>query len=309
MRINRQWRGFLLPTRAFVCAFAWLALPAAAQELAPRAYWPAPLGTDVLVVGFQRNTGDILVDPSLPITGVDSKIDYVQATYQRFFSLFDRTATAQFGLSYADSQTDGFIDGEFRERSVSGLSDARFRLAVNLVGAPAMDARQFAVLRQRPRTIVGASLTVQAPTGDYDADRVINLGTNRWSAKPAVGVIVPLFPSWLFEAEAGAWFFADNDNFVGETREQDPILSLELHLVKRFSPGFWASLDANLYRGGETRIGSGVEANLQRNSRAGFTLVVPVKRRFALRGSYSTGLTTRAGGDFDLFSISLLYAW
>lgn len=309
MRSNRPGPGPLLSNCAIVCALAWLAFPAAAQELAPRAYWPAPVGTDVLLIGYQRNSGDILLDPSLPITGVDSEINYVQGTYQRFFSLFGRTATAQFALSYADGRTEGFVDGVFLKRQTSGLSDARVRLAVNLLGAPAMDARGFAALRENPDPIVGASLTVQAPTGDYDADRVINLGTNRWSVKPAVGMILPLFPSWLFEAEVGTWFYSDNDDFVGQTREQDPIVSLEMHIVKRFGPGFWASLDANYYTGGETRIGSGIQANLQRNTRAGVTLVFPIKQHYALRGGYSTGVTTRSGGDFDLFSVSLLYAW
>ncbi len=46
-----------------------------------------------------------------------------------------------------------------------------------------------------------------------------DLGTNRWALKPAVGMIVPLHPTWLFEIEVGAWLFGDNDDFLGETRE------------------------------------------------------------------------------------------
>jgi hypothetical protein len=137
-----------------------------AQELAPRAYWPAPVGTNVAVLAYQRNTGDIVIDPSLPITGVESEIDYLQVGYQRYFSLFGRTASAQVSLPYADGFTEGFVEGEFRQRTTTGLTDARVRVAINLRGAPAMDVAGFQALRQDPRTIIGASIVVQAPTGE-----------------------------------------------------------------------------------------------------------------------------------------------
>jgi hypothetical protein len=282
---------------------------AVAQELTPRAYWPMPIGTNVLVLGYQHNTGDIVIDPSLPITGVESKIDYLQVTYQRSLSLFGRFASAQLSLPYADGITEGTVGGEFLQRKTTGLTDARFRLAMNLIGAPAMDAEGFQALRASPRTIVGASLLLQAPTGDYESDKLLNLGTNRWSVKPAIGMIVPLRPTWLFEIEVGTWFFGDNDDFLGETREQDPIVSVEMHLVKRIRPGFWMSLDANYYEGGDTRVGDDFNDDLQRNSRAGLTVVFPVKGRHALRGSFSTGVSTRSGGDFEMYSLSYLYAW
>lgn len=284
-------------------------LSAQAQELTPRAHWPAPVGTDVLILAYQRNTGDILIDPSLPITGVTSEIDYLQIAYQRFFGLLGRSASVQFSLPYGDGLTEGTVEGEFHRRETGGLTDARMRLAINLTGAPAMDATGFRALRENPRMIIGASVLVQAPTGDYDSDRLINLGTNRWSIKPAIGVIVPLRPTWLFEVEIGTWFYGDNDDFLGETREQDPIVSAEVHLVKRLRPGFWASLDANYYSGGETRIGDDVRQDLQRNSRAGLTLLFPLRGRHAVRGSFSTGLATHSGGEFDIYSLSYLYAW
>jgi hypothetical protein len=283
--------------------------PVQSQELTPRAYWPAPAGTNVFVAGYQRNDGDILIDPSLPITGVESEIQYLQIPYQRFFALLDRTAAVQFSLPYADGLTEGTVEGEFRRRETVGLTDARMRLTINLAGAPTMDMVGFRALRDNPRTIIGASVLVQAPTGDYDGDRLINLGTNRWSIKPAIGMILPLRRTWLFEAEIGAWFFAGNDDFLGETREQKPIVSAEVHLVKRFAPGLWAALDANYYSGGETRVGDGDWQSLQRNSRAGFTVLLPIKGRHAFRGSFSTGVATRSGGDYDIYSLTYVYAW
>lgn len=292
-----------------LAAAALLCNPVVAQELAPRAYWPTPNGTSVALISYQKSTGDIVTDPSLPLVGVESDIDFLQLSYQKTFSLRGRTATIQLSLPYSRGDTEGFVDDVFRERHVSGIADARIRFAVNLKGAQTMDAAGFRALRQEPKPIVGASVLVQVPTGDYESDKVINVGTNRWSIKPAIGVILPIRPTWLFEFEVGGWFFADNDDFLGETREQRPILSMELHLVKRIRPGFWASLDANFYVGGRTRIGDAYSDNLQRNSRVGATVVLPIRRGHALRGSFSTGAVTESGGDFNMYSMSYVRVW
>jgi len=282
---------------------------ASAQELAPRAYWPTPNGMNVFVLAYQHSKGDIVTDPSLPLTGVDSDIDYLQLSYQRTFSLRDRTATVQLSLPFSRGETEGLVDDEFHQRRTSGRGDARARFSINLKGAPSMDAAGFQALRDNPETIVGASLLVQAPTGEYEPDKVINLGTNRWSVKPAIGMILPIHPTWLLEFEIGAWFFGNNDEFLGETREQDPVLSTEFHLVKRIRRGFWVSLDANFYVGGRTSIGENKQANLQRNSRVGATMVFPIKGKHALRGSFSTGAVTESGGDYEMLILSYMYVW
>ena len=293
----------------FALASASVCHSAAAQELAPRAYWPTPNSTNVLVLAYQRSSGDIVTDPSLPLVGVESDIDFLQLSYQRTFSLRGRTAAVQLSLPYSRGDTEGLVENEFRQRHVAGVADTRIRLAVNLKGAPSMDAAGIQALRQNPEAIVGASVLVQAPTGKYEADKVINIGTNRWAIKPAIGAILPMRPTWLFEFEIGGWFFLDNDDFLGQTRKQDPVLSTEFHLVKRIRPGFWASLDANFYVGGRTSVGAAESDNLQRNSRVGATIVFPVSRGHALRGSFSTGAVTESGGDFNMYSISYLRIW
>lgn len=283
--------------------------PAAAQELVPRAYWPAPDGTNLLVVGYQYTTGDVVTDPTLPITGVDSTGHMASLGYQRTFSLLGRTANFQFSQPYVDTSTSGFVEGDFRRRDISTFADARFQLAINLKGAPSMSREEFRGWLANPETIIGASILVVPPTGGYDEDRVINAGTNRWSAKAGVGAIFPVHPTWLFEVDLGAWFFGDNDEFVGRTRQQDPIASVELHLIKQFRPDFWMSLDANYYRGGETQVGEQIRSDLQRNSRLGATIVIPFKRRHAVRFAYSTGVATESGGDYEMITLNYAVAW
>lgn len=282
--------------------------PAFAQELAPRAYWPTPTDTNVLVSAYQFTTGDVVTDPTLPVVGVESNMNFLQASYQRTFGLAGRTAGVTLNLPYTWGDTEGFAGGEFVTRDIVGPADARARFAVNLRGAPEMDPAGFRALMADPPTIVGVSLLVSLPTGEYDPDRLLNAGTNRWGIKPAVGVIWPITSDWLFETEVGVWFYSDNDEFLGMTREQDSMLSTEIHLIRSFASGFWFALDANYYKGGESTVG-GQTSGLQRNSRAGFTALFPFKRVHAVRGSFSTGVTTESGGDYDMLNVAYLYAW
>jgi hypothetical protein len=286
-----------------------IAAAAPAQQLTPRAYWPAPVGTNVLVLTYQHSQGDIVVDQSLPVVGVESSIDYGSLTYQRSFEFQGRSASVSISQGFADGTTSGIFEGRELEVRNVGAQDTVARMAVNLRGARAMDPKQFRELMASPETIVGTSVTVVAPTGEYDRDRVLNLGTNRWAIKPEIGVIYPLAPRLLLEFDLGAWFFQDNDEFVGRTREQEPVYSAALHLVRQFRSGFWGSLDANYYVGGRTTIDGERRADLQRNSRFGGTLVFPVGRGNALRASLSTGTVTETGGDFELFSLAWIKAF
>lgn len=282
---------------------------AVAQDLTPRAYWPAPVGTKVVSFAYQYSGGDVLVDPSLPVVGVDSNVNVTQLSYTQVFGLAGRTANLQLSLPYSWSDTSGFLEGEFLDRSLAGMGDLRARLSVNLLGAAAMDGAGLQQLRANPRTIIGASLMVQIPIGSYDADRLLNIGSNRWAVKPGVGFILPIRPTWLLELDVGVWLFGDNNEFLGTTRKQAPILSTEMHLIKRIRPGFWAAFDANFYTGGRTTVGEVVRADLQRNSRLGGTLTFPFRGRHALRTSASFGVVTKSGGDFFSASVSYLYAW
>ena len=275
-----------------------------AQQLEPRAYWPAPTGTNVLAVSYQHTSGDIIVDQSLPVTGVDSSFDYLQLSYQHFLDIAGRTASISVAQTWADGQTTGVFNDEDFVRKTSGPLDTTVRASINLLGAQAMSSADFRDLRTLPRPILGASLSVSAPTGSYDPEKVINLGSNRWAFKPGIGGIYPLTSQWLLEGAIDIWFFQDNDDFLGKTRQQDPIGQFQAHLVRRFTPGFWASVDANWYVGGRTTVDGDGNKDLQRNSRLGVTLVYPLEGGQALRLAASTGAVTETGGEYNLVSLT-----
>ena len=188
-----------------------------------------------------------------------------------------------------------------------GLGDPRFKVAVNLYGAPAMVGKEFAAFQQRG--IVGISLTVAAPLGQYDSAKLINLGTNRWSFRPEVGLSKTV-GQWVVETMAGVWLFTDNDEFVGgRTRAQDPIAAAQIHVTYRFNRGTWLAGDANFYTGGRTTIGGHTNLDLQRNSRVGMTFSKALARGHALRMSVSNGAYTTVGAAFTSIAVGYNFAW
>ena len=277
---------------------------ALAQELSPRLYWPAPVGTQVLVAGYQRSSGDVLMDPSIPVYGVDSKIDTLLLGYVRTFDVWGRTSNLLLELPYSSGTTEGFVEDNDVSSSFAGFNDVAISMTINLFGAPAMTVEGFQALRENPGPIVGLNFKLVPPTGYYDDGRLINVGSNRWAGRIQVGSILPLRPRWLFELAAGAWFFTDDNEFVNGRRQQEPIYAVEAHLIRRFSPGFWLALDANYFTGGAQTIGGNELVDLQRNSRIGATLTVPFQRRHALKLVYSTGTRTRFGNDFNQFVVA-----
>lgn len=281
----------------------WAAV-GAAQELTPRFYWPSPKGIKVAVVGYVYAEGDVLFDPSIPLYGVDSKVNVVALGYLQTFSLWGRTANIVAELPYTWSTTQGILVDTPAKGSVSGIGDVAVTLAVNLLGAPTMTPKDFQALRADPHPILGASLRVIAPVGEYDSNRLLNAGGNRWAVRAELGSVIPLRPRWLLEMNAGVWLIGDDDGFIAGYREQDPIFAIQAHLVRRFRPGFWASLDLNYFTGGRQTIAGRELVDVQQNSRMGGTVVWPFGGRHAVKLGFATGIFTEYGSDFDQYLVS-----
>ena len=194
-----------------------------------------------------------------------------------------------------------------RGRDVSGFGDPRFRFSVLLYGAPALSLKEFAGYRQD--VIVGASLQVTAPGGQYDPSRAVNIATNRWSVKPEIGISKALGALTL-ELSTGVTFYSTNDDyFGGKTLEQDPIYSAQAHVTWHFGGGVWGALNATYYQGGRTTV-NGVRGNEELgNSRVGATLALPVDRQNSIKLHASTGVSTRTGTSFKIGGIAWQHRW
>jgi Putative MetA-pathway of phenol degradation len=278
----------------------------AGQQLEPRAYSVSPVGTNIVVFGYGLSKGDLSFDPSLPITDASATINSAYAGYFRSIDFFGRSANISVALPYVWGNLQGKVEGQFQQAQRSGLGDPIVRFAVNLHGAPAMDLKKFAAYRQK--TVIGASVVVVAPLGQYDPAKAINLGVNRWAFKPEVGISQAVRRMYL-DFYLGAWLFRPNNNFLGRTRKQNPIVTSQFHLSYIVKPKLWVAFNATFYTGGRTTVNDVRSNDLQHNTRVGGTLSLKLDRRQSLKFAYSRGAFTNIGANFQSVSVAYQYLW
>lgn len=299
----------------FGCAIAIAPTVGEAQDLAPRTYLSTPVSSNAFNLTYSFSTGELVFDPTLPITDATGTIHAPVVSLYHAFGLFGRAASITGAVPIALGDLSGSVSGEDRSITRRGMADTVVRFAVNLVGGRALTAAEF-VKTPPPRRVVGASLKVTAPTGQYEPTRLINIGTNRWAFKPELGYTGRV-GSFVVDAYAGLWLFTANNSFAataanprGSTRRQDPIAAFEAHVSYDVKPRLWISADLNYWRGGRTTV-DGVKGTLtlQSNSRFGLTGSVPLTRHQSLKINYSDGVVIRLGGNFSILSVGWQYSW
>jgi hypothetical protein len=280
---------------------------AKAQEAEPRSYTNTPVGLNFLISGYVYSQGKIAFDPDGAIADATFHSDTGVLAYVRSFDLAGHSAKFDVIVPTSSFAAHGLVNGEPREREMSGLGDPRFRVSVNLFGAPALSVKEFASYRQD--LIVGVSLQVSAPLGQYDDTKLLNLGSNRWSFRPELGISKAWGP-WTFEVAPSVTFFSENtDFFGGNTFSQSLIYAVQGHAIYTFQSGIWMALDGLYFAGGRTALNGVKSDNEQANTRAGFTLALPIDRQNSLKLSASTGITTRTGSEFSAVGIAWQYRW
>jgi hypothetical protein len=282
-----------------------------AQDLSPRAYVITPLHSNAIVLSYGYFDGSITFNGTAPITGATGTYSVPTFSYYHSFGMFGRSANLNLAIPYAIGTFQGEVVGVGQQIYRSGLLDSVFRLSVNLKGGPAMDPREFGKWNQK--TLLGTSLKIVVPTGQYDPGKVVNWGSNRWAFKPEFG-FSRRRNHWLVDAYAGVWFYTPNQQAYSalgpQPQSQRPIGSFEGHLSYDVKPRFWLSLDGNFWFGGVTSL-SGI-ANLQtqqRSSRIGVTASVPVTKHQSIKFSYADGTYVRFGGNYQTVSAAWPYSW
>ncbi len=288
-----------------------------AQDLTPRAYVITPIHANAVTLTYSSFNGSIFFIPTLPIEDTTGNPQVQIFSYYHALNFFGRSANIVASLPYGFGHFQGKVLGTDQEIYRSGLLDAVFRFSVNLKGGPAMAPKEFAGWRQK--WVIGASLTVYAPTGQYDPVRLINQSANRWAFKPELG-ISRRRGHWVLDVYGGVWFFTTNADYFSNTPlvnpngtntfSQKPVGAFEGHLSYDVKSRLWFSLDGNFWVGGRTSI-NGVEnpLTLQANSRIGGTASVPLSKHQSLKFSFNTGAYIRLGGDYHNVSVAWQYSW
>ena len=259
------------------------------------------------IAAYGYNSGGILFDPSIPIENANIKIHAAALAYARSVKIGKMLGKFDMIVPYAWLSGTAEYMGEPASREVSGLGDPSVRMSVNFVGAPALSLSGFKDYKQD--FILGASMMVFVPLGQYDPARVVNLGTNRFTFKPELGISKTIGPLFVDLAAAVAFYTVNNDFYNGLIRSQAPIGSVQAHVIYTFKKGIWAAIDGTYYWGGSTTTAGVKGDDLQENTRLGFTFVMPLNIHHSLKFNFSTGVSTRTGTDFNSLTLGWQYRW
>lgn len=280
---------------------------AGAQDIEPRAYSNAPIGVNFLIAGYAYSRGGVSFGPSLPITNPNLDTSSAVIAYARVLDLWGMSAKFDATVPYTWLSGTADYKGQTQSRVVDGFANSTFRLSVNFYGAPALTLKEFADWEQD--LIIGASLRVTPPWGQYDDRKLVNIGTNAWAFKPQVGISKAI-GQWTLEATAAVTFFTDNNDFYGGNQlSRAPLYSLQGHVIYGFRSGLWASLDATYFTGDRTTVNGALNSDLEQNWRLGATLAFPINRENSIKFYASKGVAARTGDNYDLFGVAWQFRW
>ncbi len=286
-----------------------------AQDLAPRAYVITPIHSNAVLATYSFFNGNLDFQGGVPIKDATAKVNVPILGIYHTFNAFSRSANITVALPYGEGNFKGTVLSSETNAYRSGLFDSVFRASINLVGGPAMELSEYRKWRQKD--IVGVSLRLVAPTGQYDSTKLINYGTNRWSFKPEIGYS-RRNGHWILDAYFGTWLYGTNPKFFSEnqyhpgvqSQTQAPVGAFEGHVSYDVKPQLWVSFDANFWFGGKTSL-NGVENPISelRNSRIGATASIPISRHQSLKVGFSDGAYIKYGGNFQNISVAWQYSW
>jgi hypothetical protein len=279
-----------------------------AQFTDPRTYSNSPVGLNQLTLGYGFAHANASIDASLVIQGAKLNLNVGILDYERNVSFFHRFAWVEASVPIAG--LNGAVTGTAIQGSVTGTGDSTYVFGTLLKGGPALGVQEFSTYV--PTTTLGMSVTITAPTGLYDANKILNLGSDRWSFKPEIAVSHPFGPNhnWEVDGYANAYFFTDNTTYHGrQILRQDPLTGLEGHLSYSFTDNVWASVDARYAFRGDTLV-DGVDQNSsQQIATVGSEVSLSLTPRHSLLLLFAKAVLYRNAPASTAFTIKYIYTW
>ncbi|MDH3901739.1 MAG: transporter [Xanthomonadales bacterium] len=304
----------MLKTLPVVLLLITLALPGQvnAQDLEPRRWSHLPSGMTIVGVGYAYTDSFVYFSPFWKITDTSAEINSFGISAIYTFDMAGKSARVSFLLPYVSGRWEGDVDNKFEIVKRHGFADPRLRLSVNLYGAPALKGAEYTQFHaeHENNTVVGASLAVSAPLGQYYEDELINISANRWTVRPQIGVVHSRGP-WAFELTGSVFLFSDNKNFVDNALfEQKTMYAAQAHVTYDFRPGLWISLGTAYGAGGRVYIEDQKTAFEVDNWLWAASFGFPIGKTQSVKLTWLSGRTQNdVGRDSDNLLLSWSMRW
>jgi hypothetical protein len=295
----------------FACIAAGLVFiphAASAQFTDPRNYQNTAVGTNQLELSYTYAHADASIDTSVPIAGAHLNLNGGTVDYTRYFGVLHRLMWAEAAIPVA--VLDGSLGGTNIHSSTSGAGDSNYAVAMLLKGGPALSFEKFR--DYTPTTTLGISVTITAPTGAYNADRILNLGADRWSFKPEIGLSYPFGSDqkWEIDAYANTYFYTNNSAYHGrEILRQEPLAGFEGHLSYAFADSVWLAFDTRYSFRGSTVIDGVPQDNPQQNFIVGSELNIGLSASSSLVVEVAKAVVHVNGPAVVGVSVKYDYTW
>ena len=297
-------------------ALGVLLAPPLAAQVPARFYWKTLSGANAVPLIYNSMSGNTNpFDSSHLVTpGADIEASLAIAGYGRTFTLFGRGALVAVLVPMGNISGEVTAAGLTVSQAARGFGDPTVEFDLNLIG-PKAQTNLVDVLRYQPGFSLDLIVDLAVPLGEYDDSRSLNLGQNRWYGRVGAPIVWQL-GTWApgqrttLEFLPAVWLFGENDDFVGQTLETDPLFQLDAHLTRDFTTHLWGSLDGTWYQGGKASV-DGVEGDKLDNLAFGLTLGYQINDNLGLTVGYKSTVDDSAPGDLQLdgFMVSLVSGW
>jgi hypothetical protein len=280
-----------------------------AQDLEPRRWTAVPAGVNVVGAGYVGLQGDVLFDPVLKVEDAEVSGHVVAVSYVRSFAIGNKLARFDAVVPWQNMRWSGLLDGEPATAERVGLADPVLRISVLLAGAPA--AGSTSDESKKSNTIFGVAVAVSVPLGEFESDKLLNLGQNRFYVRPQLGVLHTR-GQWSYELTGSTFIYSGNDDFFGGLElEQDPLYALQAHVIRVFDKtGYWAALSTGYGWKGDTVVDGVRSDNSQKRWLSSLAFGIPLGTKQGMKFAYLRDRTkTKQGANVDSLAIGWSYVF
>ncbi len=279
------------------------------QDLEPRILSSIPTGTNIAIISYGHSKGNVLLDNSAPIEDLKASLNNIVIGYAGSFKLFNKLTKVDAVAPYSFADFNGTLNQIDTSTARNGFGDPMLRISMLLVGSPPLKPSEF-IKYNHDKFKLGVFFRFRVPIGQYDSDKLINLGSNRWAFEPGIAASYTIKKKLVFEARLSSWFFTKNNDLLdGNSSYQEPIFGAQIHAGYIFKSGVWVAGSIGKTYGGKTSINNVEQEIDQNNSRYGLTFAYRIAKQHSLKAIYTNGFVTRAGSDFTTFLLAYQFMW